>query len=114
METNLSLLKLLLVLVDLCGKVSEETYNGVADLIHLVVELFHILDTIQDQCLGLMLTSLYSGKCPLLHYRIEGLPFLKLSIVLGEEVFQVIESYICILIRVLHVSIEIVNNLIEH
>ena len=108
------MLQFLLVCVDLGGEFSEECGNSHAYLVHFVVKVFHVLNCIQDKRLGFLLSTLDCGTSTVIYDRVEGLSFFQLSIILDQEILEVIESNVSILIGILHVLIQPQDYVIEH
>ena len=114
LEIDLGLLQLLLVFVEACRKLLEEVYDVLGDLAHLVVEILLVGDRVHDQGLGLQLAALNVGSRPVLNDQVEGLALLELSIVLDNEILEIVESDVDVLVGVFHVLRELLDQGVEN
>jgi hypothetical protein len=67
LKCYLGLFQLFLVRIDLSCELTEEGNNGCANFIHTEVKVFHVLDSIENEGLGLKLPPFNCGSGSILN-----------------------------------------------
>ena len=114
LEVDLSELELLLVVVHARGEVLVEGDNVVADLTHLIDRIVHVVDGVRVERLRLKLPPISRWRDLILHDGVECLSLFQLSVILDQEVLEVILCNVDVLICVLHVLGKLVGQLVEN
>ena len=114
LEVDLSLLKFLFVGIYFSGYFFEKVNYVLTYFVHSVVEVLHVLHRMGDKGLCFLLPPVYCGLCSFIYNHLECLAFFQLSVVLLQEVLQVVEHNVSVFVGVLHVFSKLLYKLIEY